>query len=143
MRKRSGCPPQGFLREVARGTLGAEGVKGGVEINLLLAGEAEITRLNRRYLGRDTPTDVIAFGAKKGMGGARAARGYLGDIAISVDAARYNARRFKTTPKEEIALYVIHGILHLLGYDDTNERAKKLMEKRQFAIMRDVVCRAG
>jgi probable rRNA maturation factor len=57
--------------------------------------------------------------------------GYLGDIAISVDAARRQARIFDSTVSRELRLYLIHGVLHLLGYDDGTAKAARRMHRRE------------
>lgn len=59
---------------------------------------------------------------------------FLGDIIISVDAARRQARDFKTTKKKELVLYLIHGLLHLLGYDDETPKEAEKMKRRQEEI---------
>jgi len=78
-----------------------------------------IRRLNSRFKGRKSATDVLAFDT--------------GDIAISVDTAKRNARRFGNTLSGELKLCMVHGILHLCGYDDTSAPERKVMramEKR-------------
>ncbi len=84
------------------------------------------------YLGRDTATDVIAFdnSVKKGE--------LLADIAISTDTAIRNARSFKTNPLDEVRLYIIHGVLHLLGYDDNNGRNALIMRERQELLWQSI-----
>ena len=81
------------------------------------------------YLGSDCPTDVIAFdlSATKNE--------ILADLAISTDTAIRNARIFKTCAAYEVYLYVIHGILHLLGFRDSTERQRKLMEEKATQIL--------
>ncbi len=92
-------------------------------------GDQQIKELNLLYLGCDRPTDVISFGnsVKKGQ--------LLADIAISTDTALRNARIFKTTPQDEIHRYVIHGLLHLLGYTDNNKINKAIMQKREDSLL--------
>jgi len=81
------------------------------------------------YLGRDTPTDVIAFddSLKKGD--------FVADIAISCDTAVRNARIFKTSAASELYRYVIHGMLHIMGYRDDNKAGKKRMHKKEEFIL--------
>ena len=76
-------------------------------LSIVLVGDAEMARLNRRY--HDTPgtTDVLSFDYGAGHG----------ELIISVARAVAQARRYRTTPSRELALYVVHGILHLQGYD--------------------------
>lgn len=87
-------------------------------------------RLNLRYRGSNSSTDVLAFSIKEG----RHLKGegtFLGDIVISLDAACRQAKYFKSTKSKELKLYLIHGILHLLGYDDETPRSLRRMKKRQ------------
>ncbi|MCX5716308.1 MAG: rRNA maturation RNase YbeY [Candidatus Omnitrophica bacterium] len=126
--------PKTLLVQAAQAALEIEGAPSGAAVNLLITDDKDITKLNSRFLGRNRPTDVIAFGSK--------GKGLLGEIAISADTARYNARQFKTTSDKEIFLYIIHGILHLLGYDDEGKKEKALMEKRQAFILGQV-CRSN
>lgn len=88
----------------------------GSELSILLLDDARITRLNQQYLGRNRPTDVIAFplGDTPGVG---RRPWLLGDVVISVETAARQSARYSRTPCEEIAGLLIHGILHLIGYD--------------------------
>jgi len=94
----------------------------------LIVGDSKIRTLNRKYLNRETATDVLAFSMQEG----RRLRGcdkVLGDIVISVDRARVQAKIFKNTLKRELALYIIHGLLHLVGYKDGSKKMEKLQQK--------------
>lgn len=96
------------------------GIKNG-EINIVFVGNPEIRALNRRYLGEDVSTDVLAFPGSDEL---------HGDIAISTDTAASNAKVYGEAFKRETARYVIHGILHLAGYlDETAKGRKKMREK--------------
>jgi len=81
------------------------------------------------YLGSDCPTDVIAFDL------ATTKSEILADLAISTDTAIRNARIFKTSPTHELYLYVVHGILHILGYRDCSDRQRKLMQHKADQIL--------
>lgn len=96
----------GFLKRAQR----AAGLRG--EVNVLVAGRGEIRALNRRYRGQDKATDVLSFPADGGAG-----KDFAGDIAISVEDAARSARRLGHTPAEELKVLLLHGILHLAGYD--------------------------
>ncbi|MDD5424498.1 MAG: rRNA maturation RNase YbeY [Candidatus Omnitrophica bacterium] len=104
----------------AQKTLAALGRKD-CRINILFVGDPAMRRLNGRFKHRKGPTDVLAFDT--------------GDIAISVDTARKNAKRFGNTLAVELRLYIIHGILHLCGYDDTSAPAAKEMRRMETSIM--------
>jgi len=97
----------------------------GREITVCLVSDSWMARLNRRYRGKAGPTDVLSFPAKGGANRRRAhfalpdapCASYLGDIAISPETARRNAGRFGRTLPQELRILILHGVLHLLGYD--------------------------
>lgn len=106
------------------------------ELSLSLVTDAAIRRLKKQYLGVDAATDVLSFPAGEFPGpGLRP----LGDIVISVDTARRAAKEFGTTSKEELALYLAHGLLHLLGYDHQSRGEARKMER----LERKLLGRAG
>jgi probable rRNA maturation factor len=92
------------------------------ELSLALVGNREIQRLNRQYRHKPKPTDVLSFPADD-IDAKLADRKLLGDIVISVPRAKEQAKAGGWTLAEEIDRLLIHGILHLLGYD--HERSKK------------------
>ncbi|MDD3089061.1 MAG: rRNA maturation RNase YbeY [Candidatus Omnitrophica bacterium] len=108
-------------RRTAMAVLKASGVRSG-ELNIRFVDDPAIRTLNRRYLGRGYATDVIAFEGGKG---------HLGDVAISSDTAARNAVRYGVPVESEIRLLVIHGTLHVLGYDDVTARGRKIMRKKE------------
>lgn len=81
------------------------------EVSVLFCADARMRSLNRRYRGKDKSTDVLAFPAGPGS------RGFLGDIVISVPYAAREARRRADTRSREIDRLLLHGFLHLMGYD--------------------------
>lgn len=94
-----------------------------------LVSDARIAELNRRFRGQARPTDVLSFPAE-----ASAGNGYRGDVAISVESARRNARRYRHPLSEELKLLALHGLLHLLGYDHETDRGE--MNRREHALRR-------
>jgi len=132
------CPDEEKSRSVAKEALLYEGVRNPVEVNLVFTDNRQIAKLNKQFLGHDGPTDVIAFSSKKGRPVKSTIKGLIGEVVISVDCAVENAGRFNTTPQEEIYLYIIHGILHLLGYDDKRNNDRNIMRDRQDRILRKV-----
>ena len=100
------------------------------EISVLLVNDQKIKRLNLAYLGKNSPTDVISFDNSINK------NKIFADIVISVDTASRNARIFKTTPLYELYLYVIHGVLHLIGYDDKNAKQRRTMRQVTERILR-------
>jgi probable rRNA maturation factor len=102
------------------------------ELNIVFVSDAKIRALNRRYLGSSSATDVIAF-QEKGAGrrAQGAGRGFLGEMAISSDTAARNAKKYGVEFKREIALLVIHGTLHLMGFEDVSARGRIRMRKKE------------
>jgi probable rRNA maturation factor len=101
-----------------------------------LVSDRAIRALNRVFLHHDYPTDVLAFPAGGGAGARAASAGrYLGDVVISVDRARVQARTAGHPLGTEIALLAVHGVLHLLGYDDHLPRQASRMARRQQMLL--------
>jgi len=100
----------------------AAGLRGAVTI--LVTSSRELRRLNQRFRGKDKPTDVLSFPAEMISRGR-----FAGDVAISADIAAQNARRLGHSPAEEVKILVLHGLLHLAGYD--HEADNGTMAKRE------------
>jgi len=99
------------------------------KVNVLVTGSRELQRLNRTFRGKDKPTDVLSFPALP-----EAADGLAGDIAISAEIAASNARRLGHGAADEIKILLLHGALHLAGYDhehDQGEMARKEQQLRK------------
>ena len=104
------------------------------EISLLFVDDDGIREFNKRYLGRDYPTNVIAFSMTEGEFG-NINPDLLGDIIISVETASRDALSANIEFEEELDYLMIHGILHLLGYDhETSEAEEKRMKKKEGEI---------
>jgi len=125
------------IKTLAEKTLQLKGVKAG-ELSILFAGQQRMRSLNRIYRNHDSNTDVLAFSMCEGQRGADPASQLLGDIVICPKAAEIYARRHKTDLKTEIDLYLIHGILHLLGYQDQTPKNRLRMEKEQKRILNKI-----
>ncbi len=97
----------------------------GRELSVLLTGNEEIRELNREYRGKDKPTDVLSFPMED--------EHLLGDIVISTEKAASQAVEFGVTVGEEMARLLVHGLLHLAGYDHVKggRQAKKMKEKEE------------
>jgi probable rRNA maturation factor len=91
-----------------------------IELSLALVGDAEMQRLNAKYRQRNYPTDVLSFAADKNL---PIETRLLGDVIISVEKAAQQAKERRRTLDEEMITLLIHGIVHLLGYD--HERSAK------------------
>jgi probable rRNA maturation factor len=111
------------LRDFVVKACRASGVEGSVTV--LVTGNREIRRLNARFRAKNTPTDVLSFPAIGSL------KGFLGDVAISADIARENARSLGHSLREEVRVLILHGILHLAGYDhETNHGEMAGKERR-------------
>jgi len=124
------------LREVVKEALRSEGGSG--QVTLVITDDEGIQALNREYLGRDAPTDVLAFGAQEAAESFVAApemEGYLGDVIVSYPRAVAQAEEQGQAVEEELNLLIVHGVLHLLGYDHADEQQKAAMWARQEAIV--------
>jgi len=120
-------------REVARMVKAAALHEGrdDLEVALRLCGDDAIHELNRAWRGKDRPTDVLAFAQREA---ASAASNLLGDIIISVDTARRQAKRGLHA---ELLHLASHGLCHLLGYDHRDDEEERVMNARAAALRRE------
>ena len=123
------------LRRLARAALGALG-EYGTELSVAVVDDAEMQRLNRDYRRKDRTTDVLAFAQREGEPNAVVAHGLLGDVVISVPTAERQASERGHSLDHELCELLVHGILHLLGYDHERSPAEA---RRMFAKAREVV----
>jgi probable rRNA maturation factor len=133
----------GWVKKIVRQVLEAEGVAPPYEVSLVFTDSETVRQLNRDYRGVDEPTDVLAFymllhkGADSSFALPPDGVTRLGEVIISYPQAVAQAKEQGHSPERELALLVIHGILHLLGYDHEEpeeeskmrEREKELLEK--------------
>ncbi|NQT28527.1 MAG: rRNA maturation RNase YbeY [Candidatus Omnitrophica bacterium] len=103
------------------------------ELSILLCDDALIKKLNKKYFNKFSVTDVIAFPLTDDL-----EENYLGEVIVSVEEAVKVARRLGCKWQDELRLYLIHGILHLLGYDDRTRFKKARMEKEQERILKNI-----
>lgn len=120
------------MRQVARSVLDGEGIAE-AELSLAFVDNDTIHRLNKRYLDHDEPTDVLSFplseaGAKK----------LAGELVIGAEVARDQAAERGHDVQDELALYVIHGLLHLCGHDDKTPRAAAAMRAKERHYLRQL-----
>ena len=94
------------------------------EISVLIVSDRKIASLHRQFLNESGPTDVITF--------------QHGEIFISAESGRRNARRFGNALARELRLYVVHGLLHLHGFEDSDSASARTMEVTQRKILREV-----
>lgn len=138
---------------LARQVLEAEGVRGEAELSMLFVDEQAMADLNKRFMGKDGPTDVLAFpidedpvegGRSPDSGGT--GPGYmpaepselptlLGDVVICPSVAERNAPEHAGTYDDELALLIVHGILHLMGMDHVDDDEAEEMERRERELL--------
>ncbi len=123
--------PLNQLRAKAKKLLKDLGVSP-AELSILLVDNPQIQKLNRLWRKKDRPTDVLAFAQREGEG-ADPADPVLGDIVISVEQAKKQAEAQGHSLEKELDILLIHGILHLLGYEHEHggRQAKKMREKEK------------
>jgi probable rRNA maturation factor len=136
---------------LARSVLTERGVKGAAEVSLLFVDEASIAALNERFMGHSGPTDVLAFpveddplptGRSPDMGGTGPGADVaddplmlLGDVVVCPAVAARNAVDHKSTYEDEMALLVVHGLLHLLGMDHQVDAEAERMEALERSLL--------
>lgn len=105
---------------------------------MLITGDAEIARLNEKWLGRKGPTDVISFPMREGED-AKLNPFLLGDIVISAETAQTSAREKGRALEQEVVGLLIHGILHLCGYDhELSPRAARQMRAKEKELIEEI-----
>jgi probable rRNA maturation factor len=138
---------------LAEAVLRAEGMRGDAELSVLFVDEPAIAALNSRFLGKDGPTDVLSFPIEdEPVGGGRSPDSggtgpgwmppddepmptLLGDVVICPEIAWRQAPEHAGTYDDELALLVVHGILHLLGMDHEEEAEAEVMERRENELL--------
>jgi probable rRNA maturation factor len=130
--------------ELARQVLTARGVKGETEVSLLFVDEDAMATLNEQFLGKSGPTDVLSFpiedepgpsgrspdfgGSGPGTSSEPGALTLLGDVVVCPTVAARNAEEHEVSLDDEVALLVVHGLLHLLGMDHEEDAEAERME---------------
>lgn len=119
-----------FLRQLARTLLIEFLPAKEFELDVHLVRDREMEKINREYLGHSGSTDVITFAYAPPKAG-----NLHGEIVICMDTALLQARQFRTTWQKEIVRYLVHGILHLQGYDDMAPAQRRLMKKEENRVL--------
>jgi probable rRNA maturation factor len=131
---RAWAPARARMNRWAAAALGRRGA--GREIAVRIVGKGESRALNRHWRGKDKPTNVLSFPAPDAPT-LRAAYRPLGDLVICADVVRREAERDGKPVAAHWAHMVVHGALHLAGYDhETGERARMRMERREIAVLK-------
>jgi probable rRNA maturation factor len=118
-----------FLARLARRVLAGAGVAAG-SVSIALVDDATIRALNRRHLAHDWPTDVLSFRLSDAADPCLA-----GEIVVSGERAAALAREFSLDQQSELALYVVHGLLHLCGHDDRTASDAEAMRRQENEIL--------
>ena len=134
-----------WLHSIVEQALVAQGVTSNVELGLFIAGGEKVRQLNRDYLGKDEPTDVLAFSmlpAKETPGADFSpfilppdGVTHLGGVIVSYPQAVIQAGENNHPVKKELTVLIVHGVLHLLGYEDKKPELKKKMVARENEIL--------
>ncbi|HMC55375.1 MAG TPA: rRNA maturation RNase YbeY [Gemmatimonadaceae bacterium] len=124
--------PRVRVVDAARAVLRSERVRDAM-LSITFVSTAVIRRLNRRHLGKTGSTDVISFGFRRSTHGAPV----VGDVYIAADVAKQSARTNGVSAREELTRLIVHGTLHVLGYDhpETDARTRSAMWKKQERIV--------
>ena len=131
-----------WLKSLARQIQTAENVSVKSEMSLLMTGDEQIRELNLKYLEEDRPTDVLSFPLNEQLDAAPVflnisdGKVHLGDIMISYPTAARQAEEHHHSVEREITILLIHGILHLLGYDHDIPAHKQVMNEREKVILK-------
>ena len=127
---------QARLDRLARAILSDVG-ETSAELGILFVGDQRMRSLNRQYRGKDRTTDVLAFAMREGP---HSSARMLGDVVIAVPTAARQARRGQRSLDEELTVLLVHGVLHLCGYDhERNEKESRRMHRRERMILQSLV----
>jgi probable rRNA maturation factor len=137
VRQRARALERTQLRRVARGLLEDLLGRRSYQLGVHFIGAAEMARLNTAYLGHAGSTDVITFDHRETAGGQE----LYGEIFISVEDALLHARRFRVRWPWEVTRYLVHGVLHLEGFDDTAPAARRAMKRRENSLLKELSAR--
>ena len=140
-----------WLQGIAGRVLVAQSADSNTELGLVIVGQEKIRELNSKYLGKNEPTDVIAFSMLPEPADKKLTEkdlppfatppdgiSHLGEVIISYPQAVLQAEEQRHSVRREITILIIHGILHLLGYDDLEPELKQQMRVREAEILSNI-----
>jgi probable rRNA maturation factor len=122
-----------LVRRAARAAIAATPVGAELEISVTLTDDAAMRRLNREWRGKDRPTNVLSFPFSD-LPPAGAPR-HLGDVILALETSQREAREQRKTLADHLAHLVVHGVLHLMGFDHERAAEARAMEWRETAIL--------
>ena len=109
------------------------------ELSILILDNNSIAGLNKKYLKKDKETDVLSFSMVEGKKIPCSTFEMLGDVVVSAEKAKESADERNISFYEEFILYLIHGILHLIGYTDYDKKERTKMVKKQTLLLKDLI----
>ncbi len=133
-----GEAPEVLCRQVAEAVLRQLNIRGPVEISIVLDEDAHVAELNARYRGRPGPTNVLSFPGEDAASARPGQAAMIGDIVIARQTLLREAAAQKKTPRQHFMHLLVHGILHLLGYDHQNEAEAGEMEGLETRILAEL-----
>ena len=125
-----------FVRELARALLEEEMGLADYELGISFVSSSRMAEINQQYLQHEGSTDVITFDYREGYEAGSESSELAGEIYISVSDARRQAREFGTRWEEEVVRYIVHGVLHLRGYDDLAAAKRTVMKREENRLLR-------
>ena len=128
-----------IFEEIFKKTIITLGLNDNVSVSVIFVSDKKIHQINKEYRNIDRPTDVISFALSDYQGDNDYVAEELGDIFISVDAAKRQAKEYEHSEKREICFLFTHGLLHLNGFDHQTKEEEKEMIKYQKMILDDIV----
>jgi len=121
-----------WMRRVSHKVLEGEAWEGEGILSVILVDNPRMQQLNRRFLRKNKPTDVLAFPLDDGVGDE------WGEVYISEDQARLQAQMYGVSFREEVARLIIHGILHLMGYQDNDDPSRRRMMEKENTYLEQI-----
>jgi probable rRNA maturation factor len=140
-----------WLRRLVKQSIAAHGIGTEVELSLLITDDATVHELNKKYRGKDKTTDVLSFALEADKRGDASAgfmmppgeMVHLGEVIVSYPRAIEQAAERKHPVEDELALLVVHGVLHLLGYDHDKPGREREMRSLEQRVLSAVQGRTG
>lgn len=117
------------LRRVLKSILDDHDVEG--TLSVVFVSDSEMSRLHEEFLGEDRPTDVLSFPLAEDSGASHRSEAEFGEVVVSLDTAQREAGKRDLPVAREVALYAIHGTLHLMGLDDVTSAGCREMRGRE------------
>jgi probable rRNA maturation factor len=131
-----------WLEAVAQRVLAAEKANAKTEVGVVITSQEVVRQLNRNYRGKDEPTDVLAFSIREEADGlpgfilAPDGLSHLGEVVISYPQALAQAEEHGHSLKKELSILLIHGLLHLLGYEHEEKEPERKMRAREKELLK-------